>query len=650
MGMGGSDGHRGVMRSFRRDGSVTAQRLSPGIVRRILRFASPYRRLLIGFLALIVVGALLSAAIPLLYKAIIDDGILQRDTGLVVQLALLLAGIAVVDVGLSLVQRWISARIGEGLIFDLRTRVFEHLQRMPIAFFTRTQTGALVTRLNSDVLDAQRAFTDTFSSVVGNVIGVVVTLIAMALLSWQITLVAVAMLPLILLPARWVGRRIQAITRESYDLNATMTSTMVERFNVAGALLVKLFGHPDREVRSFEEKAGRVRDIGVTRAMYTRVFSATLVLTASLATALAYGWGGMLAASGALEVGTLVALTAYLSRLYGPLTALSNVQVDIMTALLSFDRVFEVLDLKPMVSEKPDAVAIPRGPATVQFDAVTFSYPTAAEVSLASLESVAVLSHAPSQQVLTDVSFTVKPGELVALVGPSGAGKTTISHLVPRLYDVRSGAVRINGVDVRDATLESIHQVVGVVTQDAHLLHDTIRANLLFARPDATEMELVQALRAAQILPLVESLSRGLDTVVGDRGYRLSGGERQRLAIARLLLKGPDVVVLDEATAHLDSESEVAVQLALRTALAGRTSIVIAHRLSTIREADQILVVAGGRIVQRGTHRALLAAGGLYADLYRTQFQRQAAGEGAAAQEPEELAEPDALTSVVPSA
>jgi ATP-binding cassette subfamily B protein len=624
MSMHGADGGRGVMRSFRRDGSLTSQRLSPGIVRRILRFAAPYKRLLLVFLALIVVGALLSAAIPLLYKAIIDNGILRRDSGLVVQLALVLAVLAVLDVGLSLWQRWISARIGEGLIFDLRTRVFEHLQRMPIAFFTRTQTGALVTRLNSDVLDAQRAFTDTFSSVVGNVIGVAITLVAMALLSWQITLVALLMLPLILLPARWVGKRIQSITRESYDLNATMTSTMVERFNVSGALLVKLFGRPDREVRGFEDKAGRVRDIGVTRAMYTRVFSAALVLTASLATALAYGWGGVLASTGALEVGTLVALTAYLNRLYGPLTALSNVQVDVMTALLSFDRVFEVLDLKPMVAEKPGAVAIPRGLARVEFDHVDFSYPTAAEVSLASLESVAVLGHVATQQVLTDVSFTAEPGQLVALVGPSGAGKTTISHLIPRLYDVRAGAVRINGVDVRDGTLGSIQEMVGVVTQDAHLFHDTIRENLRFAKPEATDAELVEALRAAQILTLVESLPKGLDTVVGDRGYRLSGGERQRLAIARLLLKGPDVMVLDEATAHLDSESEAAVQLALKTALAGRTSIVIAHRLSTVREADQILVIAAGRIVERGTHGSLLAAGGLYADLYRTQFQPQA--------------------------
>jgi ATP-binding cassette subfamily B protein len=613
------------MRSFRRDASVTAQKLSPGIFRRILRFAAPYRRVLLVFLALIVVGALISAAPPLIYRGIIDDGILPRNTGLVVELAVALAGLALADAALSLWQRWISARIGEGLIFDMRTQVFAHFQRMPIAFFTRTQTGALVSRLNNDVMDAQRAFTDTFSSVVGNVIGVAITLVAMALLSWQITLVALALLPVIVLPARWVGRRIQAITRESYNLNATMTSTMVERFNVAGALLVKLFGQPEREIRSFEETAGRVRDIGVTRALYTRVFSAALIFTAALATALVYGWGGVLAASGTLQVGTLVALTAYLNRLYGPLTALSNVQVDIMTALISFDRVFEVLDLEPAVAEKAAAVAIPRGPATIEFDHVDFSYPRPEEVSLASLESVAVLGQAPSQQVLFDVSFTVQPGQLVALVGPSGAGKTTISHLIPRLYDVRSGAVRINGVDVRDATLDSIHRIVGMVTQDAHMLHDTIRANLLYAKPGASDGELVEALQAAQILPLVESLPEGLDTLVGDRGYRLSGGEKQRLAIARLLLKAPDVVVLDEATAHLDSESEMAVQLALKTALVGRTSIVIAHRLSTVREADQILVISEGRVVEWGTHTDLLAADGLYAELYRTQFERQAA-------------------------
>jgi ATP-binding cassette subfamily B protein len=620
---GGSGGAGRLARSLARDPSVRSRKLSPGIWRRIARTASPYRRMLAAFLVLIVTDALLSAANPLIYRGIIDDGILGKDGGLVVALAFLLAGIAVADAGLSLVQRWISARIGEGLIFDLRTQVFGHVQRMPIAFFTRTQTGALVSRLNNDVLGAQQAFTDTFSSVVGNLIGVMVTLAAMLLLSWQITLMALALLPVILIPARWVGNRIGAITRESYDLNAEMTSTMTERFNVAGALLVKLFGQPEREIRGFEAKAGRVRDIGVTRAMYNRIFNASILLSAALATALVYGWGGLLAANGQLEVGTLVALTAYLNRLYVPLTALSNVQIDVMTALVSFDRLFEVLDLRPMLDEKPGAAPIPAGPATIEFDHVGFGYPRAEEVSLASLESVATLDQSPSIEVLFDISFVARPGELVALVGPSGAGKTTISHLIPRLYDVREGAVRINGIDVRDATLASIQDAVGVVTQDGHLFHDTLRSNLRYARPDATDAELVDALRAAQILPMVEALPDGLDTLVGDRGYRLSGGEKQRIAIARLLLKAPDIVVLDEATAHLDSESEVAVQIALRTALAGRTSVVIAHRLSTVREADQILVIDEGRIVERGTHRDLLVAGGLYSDLYHRQFEGQ---------------------------
>jgi ATP-binding cassette subfamily B protein len=513
----------------------------------------------------------------------------------------------------------------------MRSKVFRHVQRMPLAFFTRTQTGALVTRLNNDVLGAQQAFTDTLSNVVSNFISVVIVLGAMFFLSWQITLVALIMLPVFVLPARWVGRKLSSITREGYALNAEMNTTMTERFNVSGALLVKLFGRPDDESATFEGRAGRVRDIGIMSAMYSRVFFASLMLTASLATAIVYGWGGVMAVNGELSVGTVVALTAYLTRLYGPLTALSNVNVDIMTALVSFERVFEVIDLAPMIDEKPDAVAIPRGVARVEFDHVDFGYPTADEVSLASLESVAVLDQAPSQQVLFDVDFVAEPGQLVALVGPSGAGKTTISQLVARLYDVRGGAVRINGVDVRDATLDSLRDTIGVVTQDAHLFHETIRSNLRYAKPDATDDEIHDALRGAQILPLVASLTDGLDTLVGDRGYRLSGGEKQRIAIARLLLKAPDVVVLDEATAHLDSESEAAVQKALETALAGRTSIVIAHRLSTVRNADQILVVDGGRIVQRGTHAELMDAGGVYRELYATQFERQEEVAGPAA-------------------
>jgi ATP-binding cassette subfamily B protein len=622
--MGMHMGGWGLMRSLRSEESTRQHQLTPGIVRRIAGFARPYRGALAVFLVLIVVEAIVGAVNPLIYRAIIDNGILGHNVNLVAVLAGAVAGLAIFDAVLGLAQRWISARVGEGLIFDMRTKVFAHINEMPISFFTRTQTGALISRLNNDVMGAQQAFTDTFSSVVGNIIGVSITLVAMFFLSWQITLLSLVLLPVFLLPARWVGRRLASITRESYNLNAQMNTTMSERFNVSGALLVKLFGHPDNEVQGFAAKARRVRDIGILQAMYARVFMTSLLLTASLATALVYGLGGAQAARGTLMVGTVVALTAYLNRLYGPLTALSNVQLDIMTALVSFDRVFEVLDLPPMIAEKPDAVPIPRGPATIEFDHVDFRYPAAEEVSLASLESVAVLERTNNQQVLFDVSFTAKPGQLVALVGPSGAGKTTLSHLVPRLYDVRAGAVRINGVDVRDATLASIRAITGVVTQDAHLFHETIRSNLLYAKPDATDAELFEALRNAQILTLVETLPDGLDTLVGDRGYRLSGGEKQRIALARLLLKAPDIVVLDEATAHLDSESEAAVQEALRRALTGRTSLVIAHRLSTVREADVILVIDQGRIVERGTHTALLAGGGLYAELYRTQFEGQA--------------------------
>jgi ATP-binding cassette subfamily B protein len=618
-----------MMRSFRRDPEVTAQKLAPGTWKRIVRFAAPYHRQLLAFLVVIVIDAVIGIAQPLIFKKIIDDGIgtdppTSGRPSLVVALALLVAGLALFDAVLSLINRYYSARIGEGLIYDLRSKVYGHVQKMPIAFFTRTQTGALITRLNNDVLGAQQAFTGTLSNVVSNAIGVVLTLIVMFLLSWQITLLSLVLLPLFVIPARLVGAKLQALTRESYALNAEMNTTMTERFNVSGALLVKLFGRPEREEQAFRDKAGRVRDIGITSAMYGRIFFVSLTTVAALATALVYGVGGTFAAQGTLEVGTVVALSAYLTRLYGPLTALSNVRVDVMTALVSFERVFEVLDLEPMVAERPGAVALPAGATTVEFDDVRFGYPTADEVSLASLESVAVLDKSTPAEVLHGVSFRAEPGELVALVGPSGAGKTTISQLVTRMYDVRSGAVRIAGQDVRDVTLQSLRDVVGVVTQDAHMFHDTIRANLLYAAPQATDEQLWAALEAAQVGPLVHALPDGLDTVVGDRGYRLSGGEKQRMAIARLLLKAPGVVVLDEATAHLDSESEAAVQQALKTALAGRTSLVIAHRLSTVREADQILVLEDGLVVEHGRHEELLAAGGLYCELYRTQFERQA--------------------------
>jgi ATP-binding cassette, subfamily B, bacterial len=617
-----------MMRSFRRDPSVAKQGLAPGTLRRIVRFAAPYRRELTAFLVLIVGSAFLAVLPPLVFKKIIDDGIgtappESGDPGLVVALALLVAGLALVDALLQLASRWYSSRIGEGLIYDMRSVVYTHVSRMPIAFFTRTQTGALISRLNNDVLGAQQAFTGTLSGVVSNVIGVVLTLAAMLVLSWQITLLSLVLLPVFVVPAKLIGAKLQELTRESYGLNAQMTNTMTERFNVSGALLVKLFGRPDAEEGAFREKAGRVRDIGITTAMYGRVFFVSLTTVAALATAMVYGVGGVLAAGGTLGVGTVVALAAYLTRLYGPLTALSNVRVDVMTALVSFERVFEVLDLEPMVAEREDAVDVPPGATSLEFEDVHFGYPSAEQVSLASLESVAVLDSTPSTPVLRGVSFRAEPGQLVALVGPSGAGKTTISALVTRLYDVDAGAVRLGGVDVRDVTLQSLRDAVGVVTQDAHMFHDTIRANLLYAAPDADDARLWQALEAAQVAALVRGLPDGLDTLVGDRGHRLSGGEKQRMAIARLLLKAPGVVVLDEATAHLDSESEAAVQQALATALEGRTSLVIAHRLSTVREADQILVVDGGRIVERGRHEELLARGGLYTELYRRQFAAQ---------------------------
>lgn len=609
-----------AMRSMSRDSSVTEQHLAPGTRRRVLSYAGPYRRMIAWFLAVVVLDSVLVITVPLLLKSLVDDGVIPQDSGVVVRLSVVVAVIALADAALTVVQRWFSARIGEGLINDLRTEVFAHVLRQPIAFFTRAQTGSLVSRLNSDVVGAQQAFTSVLSNVVSNVVSVLLVIGAMFALSWQLTLGSLLLVPVFLIPAKLMGRRLAGLASRQMSLNADMGTRMTERFNVAGALLVKLFGDPRREEDEYSERAGRVRDIGVQIAINRTVFMAALTAVAALATAMVYGFGGVMAVSGTLSVGTLLALAALLGRLYGPLTSLSNVRVDIMTALISFERVFEVLDLKPLVSEREDPVDLPSGPLGVELDDVSFRYPSADEVSLASLEATASGDRRAGGPVLHDVSLAVRPGQLVALVGPSGAGKTTLTSLVTRLYDPTSGVVRIGGVDLRDASFASLRGRVGVVTQEAHLFHDTIRANLLYARPEATDAEIREAIVAAQIADLVDDLPEGLDTVVGDRGHRLSGGEKQRLAIARLLLKAPDVVVLDEATAHLDSESEVAVQHALDAALEGRTSIVIAHRLSTIRQADLIVVLDHGRVVETGRHAELLAAGGLYADLHTTQF------------------------------
>jgi len=609
-----------IYQSMTRD-PTQASRVGWPVVKRIFGYARPYKALVIAFLVTLVLASLLTVAQPLVFRQIIDNGIAQGNAALVTSLAVLVAVLALLDAGINLVGRWYSARIGEGLIYDLRTQVYDHVQRQSVAFFTRAQTGALVSRLNSDVIGAQQAFTSTLGGVVGNLITVSIVLVTMFLLSWQVTLLSLVLVPLFLLPARWMGRRLQALTKQQMQVNAQMSTQMTERFNVAGALLVSLFGRPEREHGEFAGRAAQVRDSGVSIAMANRWFFTALLLVGSIATAITYGVGGNLVIDGAITLGTLLALVALLAQLYGPLTALSNVRIDVMTALVSFERVFEVLDLPPLVRDSPDAGPAPAGPLSVEFDHVGFRYPTADEVSLASLESVAREDSGRSEDpVLHNVNFRAEPGQLVALVGPSGAGKTTITGLVPRLYDVTQGSVKVGGVDVREIELASLRDAVGVVTQDAHLFHDTIEANLRYAKPDATDDEMRTALRDARILDLIESLPSGLGTVVGDRGYRLSGGEKQRLAIARLLLKAPRVVILDEATAHLDSESEAAVQQALAQALRGRTSLVIAHRLSTVRQADMILVIDAGRIVERGTHDELLAAGGAYASLYATQF------------------------------
>jgi ATP-binding cassette subfamily C protein len=587
---------------------------------RILRFARPHRNQLIGFLVFSVASALLTVANPVLAGRVVNDIVGHAAPRSVLTLAVIIGLIAVFDAGLDIVIRWLSARIGEGLILDLRTTVFDHVQKMPIAFFTRTRTGALVSRLNSDVIGAQRAFSTTLSGVVTNLVTLLLTLAVMVRLSWQITLLALTLLPLFMIPARRMGARVAGIQREAAQLNAAMSTQMTERFSAPGATLVKLFGRPRQESAEFALRAGRVRDIGVRTAMLQTVFVTALTLVSALAVALVYGLGGWYTLRGQLDAGAVVALSLLLTRLYPPLTALASARVDIMSALVSFERVFEILDLQPLIEDAPDAVSVPAGPVSVEFDDVHFAYPAADKVSLASLEDVATLDTRGGVEVLHGISLHAEPGQVVALVGSSGAGKSTIAQLVSRLYDVDTGAVRLNGIDVRALTNRSIQDTVGLVTQDGHLFHDTIRANLLLARPEATEDDLWDALQRARLRDLVTALPDGLDTVVGERGYRLSGGERQRLTIARLLLKQPHVVILDEATASLDSTSEAAVQEALAEALDGRTALVIAHRLSTIRNADQILVVENGHIIERGAHADLLAAGGRYTELYRTQF------------------------------
>ncbi|MEU8240093.1 ABC transporter ATP-binding protein [Actinoplanes missouriensis] len=593
---------------------------SRATLRRIAGFARPHRRALAGFLLVSVVTAVLAVATPVLAGRVVDAIVDGENVDLVIGLAVAIGVCALAESGLGLVQRWLSAGIGEGLILDLRTAVFDHVQKMPVAFFTRTRTGALVSRLNNDVIGAQRAFSDTLSGVVGNLVGLILTLIVMLGISWQITLLSLVLLPIFVLPARRMGRRLAGLEREAATHNAAMNTQMTERFSAPGATLVKLYGRPGAESAEFAARARRVRDIGVRTAMAQWVFLTALVSVSGVAIALVYGLGGFYALHGRLEPGAVVALAILLTRLYAPLTSLASARVEMMSALVSFERVFEVLDLKPLIEEKPDARSVPDGPVSVEFDNVRFAYPSADKVSLASLEEVATLDTRGGVEVLHEVSFRAEPGQMVALVGSSGAGKSTMASLLPRLYDAGSGAVRLAGVDVKDLTAASLRQTLGMVTQDGHLFHESVRANLLLARPEATEDELWDALRRARIDDLVRSLPDGLDTVVGERGYRLSGGERQRLTIARLLLAKPRVVVLDEATAHLDSTSELAVQEALGEALDGRTAVVIAHRLSTVRAADQILVIEDGRVIERGTHTELLAAGGRYQELHNTQF------------------------------
>ena len=605
-----------TFRSMTADPSVKSQKLKPGTISRIISYGKPYKTQISIFLVTVIIEALLVISSPLLLRELIDKGVIPRDPGLVTKLALLVGLLAIFDAAFNIFGRWFSARIGEGLIYDLRSQVFAHIQRQSIAFFTRTQTGALISRINSDVMGAQQAFTGTLSGVVSNVVSLVLVVTTMLILSWQITIISLLLLPVFLLPTKWVGKRIQALTRDAFNLNATMSSTMTERFNVSGALLVSLYGKPDKEEKFFRSRARKVADIGIQTAMLNRIFFVGITSVAAVATAFAYGIGGHLAINQEITVGTLLAITALLARLYGPLTALSNVRIDVMTALVSFERVFEVLDLHPMITDSKDARKLESKKLDINFKDVTFTYPKAEEISLASLESASRPETVDSGEVLKGISFDVPAGTLTAIVGPSGAGKTTMSALLPRLYDVTGGSINIGGLDIREYTVQSLRDSIGVVMQDAHLFHESIAENLRYAKEDATEAEMIEACKAAQIWELVSSLPNGFDTMVGERGHRLSGGEKQRLAIARLLLKAPAIVILDEATAHLDSENESLVQEALRVALKGRTSIVIAHRLSTVMEADQILVLEKGLVVERGTHEELISKGGLYSELF----------------------------------
>jgi ATP-binding cassette subfamily B protein len=608
-----------ALRTLSSDQSVKSAKLKPGTLKRIFAYAIPYKSTFVLFLFCLIADAFLTIATPLLLRELIDKGVIPKDRALVTTMAIAVAVLAILTAAVNIVVRWISSKIGEGLIYDLRSQVFRHVQEQSIAFFTRTQTGALISRINSDVIGAQRAFTSTFSGIISNVLTLILVVGTMLALSWQITVASLLLLPVFLAPTKWIGGRLQGFTRDSYELNAEMSSTMTERFNVSGALLVKLYGNMDQESTAFKKKARKVADIGISMAMLNTFFFIALISIAALATAIAYGIGGHLAIDGAITVGSLIAITTLLARLYGPLVSLATVRVDVMGALVSFERVFEVLDMEPMVKEISNPIILSSHTPEISFENVRFTYPSAQQISLASLESASLPEVKESEEILKGISFTAEPGTVTALVGPSGAGKTTISSLLPRLYDVSSGAIKIEGIDIRELSVDSLRSSIGVVMQDSHLFHDTITANLLYAKSDATFDDMKRACEAAQIWDLVDSLPNGLETMVGERGHRLSGGEKQRLAIARLLLKSPSIVILDEATAHLDSENEELVQKALSQALSGRTSIVIAHRLSTVMNADQILVLENGLIRERGKHDDLVLAGGLYSELFARQ-------------------------------